>query len=183
MARVTLELASCGHGYKSKSTGLRRGIQLTKIFSIVGVSNQLSWIAICFASLRFRAAVKKQGLEHLLPFKNWTYPWGPIIAMFLNIVLVLVQGWSSFSPSFAAVDFVSYYIEIPVMIVMYLFWKILKRTRFVRLEEMDLVSDRFDGGLSSEERTQVLEIARRSPFARGQPWKERIGAVAMYLFF
>ncbi|KUL87522.1 hypothetical protein ZTR_04619 [Talaromyces verruculosus] len=155
----------------------------TWLQNIVGVSNQLSWIAICFASLRFRAAVKKQGLEHLLPFKNWTYPWGPIIAMFLNIVLVLVQGWSSFSPSFAAVDFVSYYIEIPVMIVMYLFWKILKRTRFVRLEEMDLVSDRFDGGLSSEERTQVLEIARRSPFARGQPWKERIGAVAMYLFF
>lgn len=103
--------------------------------------------------------------------------------MFLNIVLVLVQGWSSFSPSFAAVDFVSYYIEIPVMIVMYLFWKILKRTRFVRLEEMDLVSDRFDGGLSSEERTQVLEIARRSLFARGQPWKERIGVVATYLFF
>jgi AAT family amino acid transporter len=103
--------------------------------------------------------------------------------MILNIVLVLVQGWSCFSPSFAAVDFVSYYIEIPVMIVMYLFWKIIKRTRFVKLEEMDLVSDRFDGGLSFEERTQVLEIARRSPFARGQPWKERIGAVATYLFF
>lgn len=103
--------------------------------------------------------------------------------MLLNIVLVLVQGWSSFSPSFAAVDFVSYYIEIPVMIVMYLFWKILKRTRFVRLEEMDLVSDRFDGGLSHEERTQVLEIARQSPFAPGRPWKEKIEAVATYLFF
>lgn len=103
--------------------------------------------------------------------------------MILNIVLVLVQGWSSFSPIFAAVDFVSYYIEIPVMIVMYLFWKILKRTRFVKLEEMDLVSDRFDGGLNYEERTQVLEIARRSPFARRQPWKERLGAIATSLFF
>lgn len=69
------------------------------------------------------------------------------------------------------------------MIVMYLFWKILKRTKFVRLEEMDLVSDRFDGGLSHEERTQVLEIARRSPFARGQSWKEKFGAIATYLFF
>ncbi|EEA21457.1 Basic amino-acid permease [Talaromyces marneffei ATCC 18224] len=155
----------------------------TWLQNIVGVSNQLSWIAICFSSLRFRAAIKKQGLEHLLPFKNWTYPYGPIIAMILNIVLVLVQGWSSFSPIFAAVDFVSYYIEIPVMIVMYLFWKILKRTRFVKLEEMDLVSDRFDGGLNYEERTQVLEIARRSPFARRQPWKERLGAIATSLFF
>lgn len=69
------------------------------------------------------------------------------------------------------------------MIVMYIGWKVIKRTQFVRLEEMDLVSDRFDGGLSSEERTQILEIARRSPFARGQPWTEKISAVATYLFF
>ena len=38
-----------------------------------------------------------------------------------------VQGWSSFTPHFAAVDFVSFYIEIPVMIVMYLGWILVKR--------------------------------------------------------
>ncbi|KAL1987468.1 hypothetical protein VTN96DRAFT_3850 [Rasamsonia emersonii] len=155
----------------------------TWLQNIVGVSNQLSWIAIGFASLRFRAAVRRQGLEHLLPFKNWTYPYGPIAAVVLNIVLVLVQGWSSFSPSFQAVDFVSYYIELPVMLVMFLAWKLVKRTRFVRLDEMDLVSDRFDGGFSAEERAEALEIARRSPFARGQGWKERVGALGTWLFF
>jgi amino acid transporter, AAT family len=101
----------------------------------------------------------------------------------LNIVLVLVQGWSCFSPSFNAVDFVSYYIEIPIMLFMFLFWKLLKRTHFVKLSEMDLVSDRYDGGLTSEERTVVLEAARRSPFARGQSWKEKVTAVATYVFF
>lgn len=103
--------------------------------------------------------------------------------MVLNIVLVLVQGWSCFSPSFAAVDFVSYYIEIPVMIVMFLLWKVIKRTHFVKLDEMDLISDRYDGGFTVEERTLALEIAQRSPFARGQPWKERVIAAATYLFF
>lgn len=103
--------------------------------------------------------------------------------MILNIVLVLVQGWSCFSPTFNAVDFVSYYIEIPIMVVMFIFWKLVKRTHFVRLNEMDLVSDRFDGGLSPEERTAVLETARRSPFARGQSWKEKITAAATYVFF
>ncbi|OKL59704.1 hypothetical protein UA08_05184 [Talaromyces atroroseus] len=155
----------------------------TWLQNIVGVSNQLSWISIGFASLRFRAAIKKQGLEHLLPFKNWTYPYGPILAVVLNIVLVLVQGWSCFSPRFNGVDFVSYYIEIPIMVLMFVFWKLVKRTRFVRLNEMDLVSDRYDGGLTSEERTVVLETARRSPFARGQPWKEKVTAVATYIFF
>ncbi|KAK4945319.1 Basic amino-acid permease [Elasticomyces elasticus] len=112
--------------------------------NIVGVSNQLSWICIGLASLRFRAGIKAQGLEHLLPFKNWTYPVGPILAVGLNCILVLVQGWSCFSPTFSGVDFVSYYIEIPVMIVMIVAWKLIKRTRFVHLNEMDLITDRYD---------------------------------------
>ena len=116
----------------------------TWLQNIVGVSNQISWICIGLASLRFRAAVRAQGLEHLLPFKNWTYPVGPILAVGLNCVLVLVQGWSCFSPTFQPVDFVSYYIEIPVMIVMFVSWKLIKRTKFVRLHEMDLITDRYD---------------------------------------
>src|SRR6202012_4192000 len=112
--------------------------------NLVGVSNQLSWICIGLASLRFRAGVKAQNLGHLLPFKNWTYPLGPILAVGLNIVLVLVQGWSCFSPSFSGVDFVSFYIEIPLMLVMFLAWKVIKRTKFVHVREMDLVTDRYD---------------------------------------
>ncbi|KAF7593084.1 hypothetical protein BBP40_012029, partial [Aspergillus hancockii] len=112
--------------------------------NIVGVSNQLSWVCIGLASLRFRAAIRHQGLEHLLPYKNWTYPVGPILAVGLNVVLILVQGWKCFSPHFKGVDFVSFYIEIPVMVVMFLAWKLFKRTKFVRLGEMDLITDRYN---------------------------------------
>jgi len=45
--------------------------------NIVGVSNQLSWIAIGIASLRFRAALEVQRKTNLLPFRNWTCPWRP----------------------------------------------------------------------------------------------------------
>lgn len=109
--------------------------------SLVGVSNQLSWIAICIASLRFRAALKVQGKTHLLPFKNWTYPVGPWFAVILNSILVLVQGWSCFSPSFDGVSFVSYYIEIPIMIIMYVGWKLVKKSKIVPLAMMDLETD------------------------------------------
>ncbi|KAM0476061.1 hypothetical protein ACHAPX_006477 [Trichoderma viride] len=109
--------------------------------NLVGVSNQLSWIAIGITSLRFRAAIARQGKTHLLPFKNWTYPFGPWIAVVLNSFLVLIQGWSCFSPKFDGVSFVSFYIELPIMLVMYLGWKFLKRTKFVHLDEMDLETD------------------------------------------
>jgi amino acid permease len=90
--------------------------------SIVGVSNQLSWIAIGITSIRFRSALALQGKTHLLPFRNWTYPVGPYFVVVLNSVLVLVQGWSCFSPHFDGVSFVSFYIELPVMLVMYGGW-------------------------------------------------------------
>lgn len=137
--------------------------------NIVGVSNQLSWIAIGIASVRFRAAIKKQGKEHLLPFKNWTYPFGgPWICIVLNCVLILVQGWSCFSPSFDAVSFVSYYIELPIMLVMYVGWKVIKRTKIVTLEEMDLETDRYVG---------TIDERRAS-----KDWKEKAMNVVTWLF-
>lgn len=109
--------------------------------NIVGVSNQLSWMSIGIASIRFRRGLAAQGKTHLLGYRNWTYPYGPWASVFLNAFLILIQGWSCFSPKFSAVDFVSYYIEIPVMILMYVAWKLIKKTKVVKLEEMDLVTD------------------------------------------
>jgi len=128
--------------------------------NLVGVSNQLAWLAIGVTSLRFRGALEVQGKTHLLPFKNWTYPWGPWISIVLNVVIILVQGWSSFSPSFAAVDFVSYYIELPVMAIMWLGWKWLKKTKVVSYEEMDLKTDVYvmrEEDLRGEEREKSVK--------------------------
>jgi amino acid transporter, AAT family len=166
----------------------------TWLQNIVGVSNQLSWICIGLASLRFRAAVKAQGLEHLLPFKNWTYPVGPIFAVGLNSVLVLVQGWSCFSPTFSGVDFVSFYIEIAIMVVMFVFWKIYKRTKFVRLSEMDLITDRYDlhpdyrASLSLQGGQGEIVTGKGRWFAamkEGQEntWVGKVKRVALWLFF
>ena len=134
------------------------------------MSNQLSWIAIGIASLRFRAAIKAQNKQHLLPFKNWTYPWGPWFSVLLNSFLVLVQGWSSFSPSFSVVTFFSLYVELPIMLVMYLGWKMLKRTKVVRLHEMDLETD-----------TYPVDRLDPIPENRNSAWKERAYSIWRWL--
>jgi AAT family amino acid transporter len=125
----------------------------TWLQNLVGVSNQLAWLAIGATSIRFRGALERQGKTHLLPFKNWTYPWGPWISVVLNIVIILVQGWNSLSP-FSAIDFVSYYIELPVMLVMYLGWKWFKKTKIVSYEKMDLETDVY---VISEEDLKEME--------------------------
>jgi AAT family amino acid transporter len=143
----------------------------TWLQNLVGVSNQLAWLFISVTSLRFRAALELQGKTHLLPFKNWTYPYGPWISLVLNIIIILVQGWSCFSPTFSVVDFFSYYIELPIMLVMYVAWKIIKRTRIVSLQEMDLETDVYQ--VSEED----LKEAEREKSTRG-----RVESVFRWIF-
>ena len=52
-----------------------------------------------------------------------------------------VQGWTSIFPKFSAVDFISFYIEIPVMIIMYITWALAKNTS-ARKEEAVTPGDR-----------------------------------------
>ncbi|KAK7425183.1 Basic amino-acid permease [Neonectria punicea] len=139
----------------------------TWLQNIVGVSNQLSWIAIGITSIRFRSALALQGKTHLLPFKNWTYPYGPWFCVILNSFLVLVQGWSCFSPKFDGVSFVSFYIELPVMLIMYVVWKWLKKTKTVALAEMDLETDTY----TADEK--VIEETG---------WKAKVKKVVTWLF-
>ncbi|KAF8348188.1 amino acid permease-domain-containing protein [Amanita rubescens] len=84
--------------------------------TIVGVSNQIAWFSIGIASWRFRRAWIRQGrsLEELKFRATWTWPWGPPFV-----------GWSSLIPKFSPTEFLSYYIEIPVMIVMFMLWRVL----------------------------------------------------------
>jgi len=133
-------------------------------------------------SIRFRSGIKAQGLEHLLPFKNWTYPYGPIFSVVLSSFLVLVQGWSCFSPEFQVVDFVSFYIELPIMLIMFVGWKLLKKTKWVKPEEMDLVTDRFDQGMTTEEREEALGAAKLSSWSSEKTVLGKAKCIAQWLF-
>ncbi|KAF8810121.1 hypothetical protein BYT27DRAFT_7186985 [Phlegmacium glaucopus] len=101
--------------------------------NIVGVTTQIAWLSIGLASWRFRKAWVKQGrpLDELKFRASWTWPWGPPFVYlnfpscfhdFSDSMGLAVQGWSSFVPKFSVVDFVSFYIEIPIIIIMFLTW-------------------------------------------------------------
>lgn len=90
------------------------------------------------------------------------------MAVILNSFLVLVQGWSCFSPKFDALNFVSLYIELPVMLTMFLVWKLIKRTKFVKLEQMDLETDVHT--VDEKIAEKVDETGWKSKLKRGVNW-------------
>ncbi|KAJ6497803.1 amino acid permease-domain-containing protein [Mycena sanguinolenta] len=99
--------------------------------NIVGVSNQIAWLSIGLASWRFRKAWISQGraLKDLTFHTSWTWPYGPPFVIVTVSAIIIIQGWSSVLPVFSAVDFLSFYIEVPVIVVMYFAWALLKRSQ------------------------------------------------------
>ncbi len=122
------------------STGA--GQAYTYIVNLSGVSTFIVWGAISFTHIRFRSAWKAQGFDPAtLPFRSLGYPWNAYFGLGANIFLALVQGWTTLAP-FDAGTFVDAYILLPLFVLIYLGYKLIWRTRFWKLEDIDLLSGR-----------------------------------------
>lgn len=122
------------------STGA--GKAYSYIVNLSGVSTFLVWGAISFTHIRFRSAWAKQGRHpSQLPFRSFSYPWNAYFGLAANLFLALVQGWTTLSP-FNAGNFVDAYILLPLFPIIYFGYKLLFKTRYWRLHEIDLDAGR-----------------------------------------
>ncbi|KAI1822574.1 amino acid permease-like protein [Xylaria intraflava] len=114
----------------------------TYIVNLSGVSTFLVWGSISFIHIRFRQAWRAQGYSAKdLPYKALWYPWNAWFGLLANIFLALVQGWATFAP-FNAGNFVDAYILLPLFPIIYVAFKLWNKTRYWRLDEVDLQSGR-----------------------------------------
>ena len=122
------------------------GKVFTYVVNIAGSATYIAWACIGVVHMRFRSAWKAQGHSvDELPFKALFYPYGSIFVIFINTFLVFIAGYADFVGGFHAVDFVINYIVIAVFVILYVGWKIIKRTRVVPIMEIDLVTGRREG--------------------------------------
>ena len=98
---------------------------------------------IALTHIRFRQALVVQGQSAAdLPYQALWYPYGTYFALAANIFLIFFQGYPAFLNPFSADDFVIGYILLPVFAILMLGYKFWKKTKFVKLEEMDIWSGR-----------------------------------------
>lgn len=148
------------------STGA--GAAYSYIVNLSGVSTFLVWGSISFIHIRFRQAWHAQGYTAAdLPFVSWGYPYNAYFGLGANIFLALVQGWANFSP-FNAGGFVDAYILLPLFPFIYVVYKVVYKTKFWRVEEVDLVS----GRRRDLEEAKKLADGGLDDFAR--PWWKRL---------
>lgn len=101
------------------------------------------WSVIGVCHIRFRRALVAQGEDpSKLPYKAAFYPYGTYLALAGNIFLVFFQGYTCFLNPFSSSDFVINYILLPVFVLFFVVYKVWNKTKFVRLEDMDIWTGR-----------------------------------------
>ena len=116
------------------------GAAYTWLVNISGMAGFLTWIGIAICHYRFRRAFKAQGRSlSELPYKAALFPFGPILALLLCIIVTAGQNYTALTGE--TIDWYwasGAYIGIPVFPAVYLYYKIKYKTKLIPLKDIDL---------------------------------------------
>ena len=147
------------------------------LLAISGLSTIISWLCICISHARFRQAWARAGhtLEEL-PWKSPFGVWGSIYGAAFNILVIIFTFYTSVWPigegEMTASDrvnaFFQGFISVPVVvIVFYIPFKLIKRTKVVRIDEIDISTGRRDP-------VPVEVLRREREEAAARPWYKKV---------
>ncbi|MGE7907689.1 amino acid permease [Peribacillus sp. NPDC094092] len=97
----------------------------------------IKWFGIAVSHYRFRKAYVAQGRDlNELPFKAKWYPLGPVITLLFFVVFIFGQTLF-FGNQIGWAEILATYIGLPIFLLLWLGYKIIKKTRMVPLMECD----------------------------------------------
>jgi len=115
-------------------------VVLNWFVSLVTASQLINFCVITFTFTCFKRACEAQGLSRdSLPYKGPFQPYAAWIAFGACFLLMLIGGWQVFlHGAWDVSTFLFDYIMIGVFIVLFVGWKVVKRSKWLRPEEVDL---------------------------------------------
>lgn len=112
------------------------------LISLITAGALIDYLAMCITFLGFYKACKAQGLDRkTLPYYGYLQPfcaWVGIVAMSL---ILLFYGYTAFAPWSVAKFFQNYTMQL-VAPILYVGWKLIKKTKILKPNEVDLVWER-----------------------------------------
>ncbi len=138
------------------------------MLALSGLSSIFTWGSICLAHIRFRKAWALQG--HTLDELAFRSPVGVVgswVGLIFNILVLIAQFWTGFrpvgyaddSPRYLVINFFQAYLAAPVVIVMYIGYKVYMRTSIIRARDMDVFTGKREMNIKTllaEERADRL---------------------------
>ncbi len=110
------------------------------LLNLSGMCGFVAWLGIAISHYRFRKGCEAQHYDlNQLPYRAAAFPFGPIFAFVLCLVITLGQNYEAFNKD--TIDWagvVATYVGLPLFLVIWFGYKWVKGTKVVRYEEMDL---------------------------------------------
>ncbi|HEM0836208.1 TPA: amino acid permease [Listeria monocytogenes] len=113
----------------------------TWLLSASGLTGFIAWVGIAISHYRFRKAFIKQGHDlSELKYKAKFFPFGPILALILCILIIVGQDYAAFlkpeftNPAWWQKIGISY-IGLPIFLVFWLSFKFTNKTKVIPLED------------------------------------------------
>ncbi|KAI4687559.1 uncharacterized protein J4E88_003149 [Alternaria novae-zelandiae] len=118
-------------------------VVLNWFVSLVTASQLINFSVMCFTFLKFHKACQAQGLDRdTLPYKGMAQPYAAWYGLVCTFIMTFVGGYTVFlNGKWAVADFLFSYLMVFAFPVLFIFWKVLKRTKWVSPSEADLVTD------------------------------------------
>ncbi|MHA7582751.1 amino acid permease [Paenibacillus vandeheii] len=115
------------------------GIVYTWLLNASGMCGFITWLGIAISHYRFRRAYVAQGRDlNDLPYRARWFPFGPIFAFVLCIIVIVGQNYQAFTGD--QIDWsgaLVAYLSVPLFLVLWLGYKFIKKTKVVPLQECD----------------------------------------------
>jgi len=110
-----------------------------------GLTGFIAWLGIAFSHYRFRKAYLYKGYDlDDLKYKAKWFPFGPILAIVLGIIIILGQDVRSMV-NFNIGRLLISYSGLIILFVCWIYYKIRYKTKFLKLEDID-VKETKNGG-------------------------------------
>ena len=109
----------------------------------VTASQLINFSVMSFTFIRFKKACEAQGLSRdSLPYKGILQPYLAWYALVGTFIMTFVGGYTVFLPGkWDVPTFLFSYTMIGVFPILFVAWKLLKRTRWLKATEVDLRKD------------------------------------------
>ncbi|ABF13811.1 amino acid permease [Candidatus Palibaumannia cicadellinicola] len=108
------------------------------LLNISGTTGFIAWLGIAISHYRFRRGLKKQGYSlNSLPYRAGLFPFGPIFAFSLCIVIILGQNYQNFlAESLNWNSIITTYIGIILFLLIWFSYKWYHGSSLVRYDQM-----------------------------------------------
>lgn len=118
------------------------GVVYIWLLNASGLSGFIAWLGIAISHYRFRRAYVAQGYDlNDLPYRSKFFPFGPLFAFVLCLIVVLGQNYSAFIGG--TIDWYGVavsYIGLPLFLALWIGYKIKHKTKVIKLTDCDLQS-------------------------------------------